>query len=253
MHQRVASTMANPTSAALVAAFALAVPGAVAQDIKPRTAAEAPARPSTSRARDLYYAADEGGRGERVGLKVRLYQVSPECDIRFVSPAKTFRSGERLRFGAEANVDGYLYIVQSGSSGRMSVLFPSPQVNAGKNLIRRGTELMVPGRGWFTFDATGGTEQVHLIVSRKPLDILRHLGADPATPSGRAPAVEGAEGEVLAQIAGQRSRDLVLDVPRPDPPEAEGSGEGGLVEPVYGVNAGKTQHCLLTLALEHRR
>jgi hypothetical protein len=237
---------------ALLAAVVFAAFGAHAQDIKPRktspqapSATEAPADP----ARQLYYATTGEGTGKHVGLKVSLYQMSRDCDLSLVPPGRTFESGERLRFGIETNIDGYLYIVQRGSSGRTDLLFPAAKINEGANRLLRGAELMVPGAKWFTFDATPGTERLQFVVSRKPLDIIPHLLAGP----GSASQPQGTEGEVLAQMRGKRSRDLVMTPPaKPQAIQAAASTESSVYDPVYAVNSGDGEYCVLTIALNHR-
>ena len=228
-----------------------------AQDIKPRAPAGQPSASTTSpadAAREMYYATNGKGQGKHVGVKVRLYQMSQDCDLSLVPPGKTFSSGERLRFGVEANVNGYLYIVQRGSSGRTLMLFPSAEIGKGDNQLRRGTELTVPGRKWFTFDATPGTEQVQFVVSRKRLDIIPHLvgGSAGSAPASR-PSATSAEGEVLAQMQGTGNRDLVMTPSTPPPAvHTAASAESSTYDPVYAVNQGDGEYAVLTIALNHR-
>ena len=72
----------------------------------------------------------------------------------------------------EPNVDGYLYVVQQGSSGRWTVLFPGARINGGRNAIRAFEQYRVPSEGWFAFDANPGTEQIFVIMSKDPLGQL---------------------------------------------------------------------------------
>jgi hypothetical protein len=202
----------------------------------------------------MYYATNGKGQGKHVGVKVRLYQMSQDCELSLVPPGKTFSSGERLRFGVEANVNGYLYIVQRGSSGRTTLLFPSTEISQGDNQLRRGTELTVPGRKWFTFDATPGTEQVQFVVSRKRLDIMPHLvgGSAGSAPPSR-PSATSAEAEVLAQMQGSTSRDLVMTPPAaPQAIHTAAAAEASTYNPVYAVNSGDGEYAVLTIALNHR-
>ena len=90
-----------------------------------------------------------------------------------VDPATAvFRAGDRVRLSFESNIDGYLYVVQEGSSGRWTVMFPNPDINGGRNAIRRGEEYVVPPDGWFQFDSTVGTELLFVVLSKEPLSEL---------------------------------------------------------------------------------
>jgi hypothetical protein len=59
----------------------------------------------------------------RVGLKYRILLRTPDCDIKEVDSSHTFHSGDKVRLQIEANVDGYLYVLQKGSTGRDRMLF----------------------------------------------------------------------------------------------------------------------------------
>ena len=56
--------------------------------------------------------------------------------------------------------------MQQGSSGSWTVLFPNPDINGGRNQIKKGDEYNVPDGAWFTFDDRPGTEQVFVFLSR---------------------------------------------------------------------------------------
>jgi hypothetical protein len=108
----------------------------------------------------------------RVGLKYRLWHLTagPNCeniDVQEVSAANIFRSGDRLRLFFESNVDGYLYVLQKGSTGRDKLLFPDPQ--GADNRIKRGMQYAVPSKKWLAFDNNPGEERLTVVVSRTPL------------------------------------------------------------------------------------
>ncbi len=109
----------------------------------------------------------------RVGIKYRIWHLTsgPNCeniDVQEASPSTIFHSGDRVRLIFESNVDGYLYVMQKGSTGRDRLLFPNPQVS-GDNKIRRGVQYSVPYHQWFAFDKNPGEEKLTVVVSRTPL------------------------------------------------------------------------------------
>ena len=151
--------------------------------VKNADASGPPASPSPIAARDekaspseivtakQLYDAPAGGETAKPGLKYRIIEQrgTGEADA---DPSKVFHSGDRVRFAFESNIDGYLYVVQAGSSGRWTVLFPNPDANGGRNAIVRSEEYLVPDNGWFAFDDTPGTEEVFVVVSKRALDTL---------------------------------------------------------------------------------
>lgn len=151
----------------------------------------------------------------RVGLKYRILLRTPDCDIKEVDSSYTFHSGDKVRLQIEANVDGYLYVLQKGSTGKDRMLFPDPRINGGDNKIARGILYSVPGNQWFTFDNNPGTENLTVAVSRTPMKSV----VPPAPPKQTASSqAKPKEDEGLVSVVSVveelnqnvRSRDLVL-------------------------------------------
>ncbi len=167
---------ADNTAPASTARGVTAVPGASLAPVPAATAASATSSataPTIEPARDLgakALFAKSGATGAvNAGLRYRLTRRSPDGTEGDVESTTTFRSGDRVRFSFDSNIDGFLYVVQQGSSGRWTVLFPGPRINDGKNAIQRGEEYQVPSNDWFLFDATPGSEQVFVFLSRDPM------------------------------------------------------------------------------------
>ena len=105
------------------------------------------------------------------GLRYRLLQRLESGRVVDVDPETTFHSGDNVRFVFESNMEGHLYIVQRGSSGNWSVLFPSPLINGGQHVIRPFEAYTVPSAdNWFKFDDNPGDESIRVFLSKKPLD-----------------------------------------------------------------------------------
>ena len=155
-----------------------------------------------------------------------------------VDPESVFRSGDRVRFAVEPNVDGFLYVVQRGSTGRWSVLLPHPEINDGRNGVRSGREITIPPAGWFRFDDNAGTEHLFVYLSRTPIEAL---------PGGRSPVrrPHTTDEHTVSVLAGSvRRRDLVFEKPEtPESPE----------QAAYVVNQGRIDGPVAwTVELEHR-
>jgi len=142
----------------------------------------------------------------RMGVKYGILLRTPDCDVEEVDSSHTFVSGDKIRLQFEANVDGYLYVVQKGSSGGGTVLFPDSRINGGDNHVTRGIRYSVPPRPWsISFDQNPGEELLTVILSKSPLKSI---------PQQAQGANEGSVSvtSVIDELNRQsvRSRDLVL-------------------------------------------
>jgi len=82
-----------------------------------------------------------------------------------VDPGFVFASGDRVRFRFSANFDGYLYVMNYGSSGKHSLLFPREETGR-DNRIAAGREYRIPAtEAWFRIDGPPGHDVVYWLVS----------------------------------------------------------------------------------------
>jgi uncharacterized protein DUF4384 len=132
----------------------------------------------------------------RPGVRVRI-ELDRDGRARWVSTRTVFRAGDKVRFHFAMNFPGYVAIINQGSSGRRSLLFPYEGVS---NHIGRTADYTVPqGEGWFEFDDTPGKEQLTFIMSRREIQEVTqlttpaphpsapHPSAPPAAPSNHPP------------------------------------------------------------------
>lgn len=212
------------------------------QPVVPKKPRVSPSGPS-KRVNTVTAAASTPSR-RRVGLRYRL-QLESAGGVADIDPARVFHSGEAVRLVVDSNIDGFLYVLLTGSSGRQTLLFPHPEINAGKNLVTAGVPYTVPADGWFRFDSTPGEEALMLVVSRTPLDSL----PSQVSPGETKPLI-GAE-VLLAELRRQvNSRDLVFtkeEAPAPKPGAAP-------IPTVLWVNASDTENQAVyaTVKLQHR-
>ncbi len=100
-----------------------------------------------------------------VTLGVSVYQSRGDAAVEKVPANRTFRSGDRIRFGVLASHDGRLVLVHKGSSGSMAPIYPDQRIAEGSNTISGGAEIVIPEKGWFVFDDKPGTETVYAVFS----------------------------------------------------------------------------------------
>jgi len=162
-----------------------------------------------------------------------------------VDVATTFHSGDRIRFTFEPNIDGYLYLVQEGSSGKWDMLFPNPQINGGLNKVQRGQKVSIPSSGWFRFDNNAGTDRAFVFLSKEPLSELPGF-KQPVTKMESVPA------PVVDQLKSTvKSRDLVFE----KEPVAAGAAPGASKsQSMFVVNKNELgQSVSATIELVHQQ
>lgn len=138
------------------------------------------------------------------GLRFRLMQAGANDAPTDVDPSKEFQTGDRVRFAFESNIDGYLYVAQQGTSGNWTVLFPNPDINGGRNAVKRFQEYSIPDDGYFEMRPPSGTEKVFVFLSREPLATLPGFQQPVKTyEKGNAPMIASLQGTIA-------SRDLVF-------------------------------------------
>jgi eukaryotic-like serine/threonine-protein kinase len=168
---------------------------------------ETSAKPPT--ASTLFYEGKEPGATNdtpvHAGVKYRVLQRLESGEEVEARADTTFRSGDRVRFAFESNVDGFLYVVLEGSSGRWTVLLPSPDIAGGRNAVTAFKEHLVPEDSWFRFDTTPGAERVFIFLSKAAVSRLPGLDR-PVAPGETLARAEG-----LNLVGSVRPRDLILE------------------------------------------
>jgi hypothetical protein len=102
-----------------------------------------------------------------------------------VDPGFVFEKGDRLRFRFRANFDGYLYVMDYGTSGKYSLLFPRDETGR-ENRIESGKEYRIPAtEAWFRIDGPPGHDIVYWLVS--PLPLASGSDGLPPLPKQKAP------------------------------------------------------------------
>jgi hypothetical protein len=82
-----------------------------------------------------------------------------------IDPGLVLKQNDRVRFRATANFDGYLYVMNQGTSGDYSRLFPREDTGQ-HNEVRAGKEYLVPAtEGVFRITGPAGHEIVYWMIS----------------------------------------------------------------------------------------
>ncbi len=133
---------------------------------------------------------------------------------RAVDPGLVFAKDDRVRFRFRANFDGYLYVMNQGTSGNYETLFPR-QDTGEQNRIEAGVEYVVPAtRGWFRISGPPGHDILYWMVTPLPLGSQpKYTPLPPPPKSGPVPpsltprcddTIWKARGECIDSSAGSR-------------------------------------------------
>ena len=177
--------------------------------------------------------------GERfLGIKYSIELVKPDGSRYDVVPEYIFQSGDRIKIRVETNRDGYLYLVNVGSTGRYHLLFPHPRLAGGSNAVKARTVYDIPYGAYIRFDANPGDETLLIVLSPGPMSGL-------PTPDVRTRTLTEAEGQRLVKTAQLRgAKDLTLEIDSgPEP-------AGYAVAPLSTL--GEQVSIVLEIKLRHR-
>lgn len=150
-----------------------------------------------------------------MGVSYWVELIGRDNERQRVTADRVFRSGERIRLNMMSNRDGYLYLVNLGSTGRSQVLFPHPGVAGGNNFIRANTPYEIPHGAYIRFDENSGEETILVMLSPTPLS-----GIVPS-PSPQIQALSREDTDRLALVSQQKgAKDLLLEVDTSSPQPA---------------------------------
>jgi hypothetical protein len=173
--------------------------------------------------------------GPALGLSYWIELVDKDGQGQQVTGDRIFRSGERIRLHFLSNGDGNIALIQLGSSGTSSVLFPDPAKGLSDGRITAGEDRILPTESaWFRFDKNPGTEKILVLFARAQQEI-DNFEIQPRMDAGATQAV-------IKRVDYVRGgKDLILET------ETRNASEIG----TYGVNlAGKP--VVLEIELRHQ-
>lgn len=191
-----------------------------------------------------------------LGLRYSILKRNAAAEYVEVRPDTIFHAKDQIRLSVTSNEKGYLYIVQQGSSGTWSPLFPHAEINGGLNFIEAYKKYEIPGepRQSFVLDEHAGEERIFMLLTRQTepnLDkIVAMLRQSPTPPAdgGRVITKKGTsiDDSVISQLREQvQPRDLIFSSVDDDDKE----------KAVYVVNQAASKpdsHVVVDLKLIHQ-
>jgi hypothetical protein len=107
----------------------------------------------------------------KAAFSIRLEQKKDNVVVS-VPQTTVFHNGDILRFRLESKTDGYLYVVDKGTTGGTAVLFPAAS-GAADNHIQASRSYLVPadGDGWFQVDGPSGFDTLYFLISATSISL----------------------------------------------------------------------------------
>jgi hypothetical protein len=180
---------------------------------------QTPARPTAAESAPVIDAAYKPhGSHPALGLRYTMLRKTGDEPVE-VDTETVFHAGDRIRIAVEANDDGYLYVVNQGSSGTWKLLFPSPEIKDGDNRIQKRARYEIPSGYTFTFDEQAGAEKLFIVLSRQPepdlenlIYSLGHGAKDKAIEKPKVMMASAAFGDdVIGKLRTAYARDLIVE------------------------------------------
>jgi hypothetical protein len=129
-------------------------------------------------AKDMFTQYNNGGgagpgqSAGREGAKICVLLKRGNQPEKIVSTNETFYSGDKIKLVFDINFTGYAAIVNTGTSGNESLLFPylDSRDHLVSHQVSPNSATQLPrGNDWIVFDKQTGDEMVNVIFSRKPI------------------------------------------------------------------------------------
>ncbi len=105
-----------------------------------------------------------------MGVSYWIERLDRNGEMRRVNSSTVFRKGDRIRVSLKSNREGYLYVINLGSTGRSTMLFPNASTPDGSNLINANQTYDIPPNTFFRFDENPGEETLLVMLSPTPMD-----------------------------------------------------------------------------------
>jgi len=185
-----------------------------------------------------------------------------EGKIETMAPGHVFQNGDQFRLRLKSHYNGYLYMMDQGTSGRFATVFPAADAGL-DNRVQMDKEYFVPAGddGWFDISGPAGFDVLYFLLS--PAEIARPSAASFVAPgpiSSMRPRCNDkifrARGECMDSTAGPAAIPEGQPLPAPLSPIAGSASRDITVSKKDGgpvsVSGGTGAPLLYTFRLAHQ-
>jgi hypothetical protein len=196
-------------------------------------------------------------------LRISLQMRQVDGKLQAIASDHVFKTGDMVQFRVESEFDGYLYVVDQGSSGRFTTVFPTAQAGA-DNRVRQGQSFSIPAEdeSWYEISGPAGFDVLYFLLSPGPLGTPPASSfAAPGPVSSLKPrcndAIFRARGECTDITAGPAALPNDAPLPAPLAPIAKtASRDITIVDKKDGVTVGlkgnSSEPVIYTFRLAHQ-
>jgi hypothetical protein len=185
------------------------------------------AQKTLKKARDLFIEKEKDGDKGKPGVKVRILLKRGNQDERYVSPNETFYSGDKIKLAFDINFSGYITLLNVGSSGKISMLYPYVGTDAAIEPSEDQQLIPANKKDWISFDNRPGTEKISVVFSTNPIESVNETIAlskqsDGADSDGEAYNASGPKSQSIltdlnsSTLKRSKSRDLFIETVKDD-------------------------------------
>ncbi len=183
---------------------------------------------------------------EYMGIRYRIIQLLEDCEQVPVDANSTFHEGDQIRLSLESNADGYLYILNQGTSGSWNYIFPHLTINSGDNFIRKGVEYTIPPRSWLRFDENPGDDVLIILLSKIRLDPFESGIFPQQRASGQGPVTA----EFINELNDHMKTKALVFAEEYAPVQNQ-TVDKAQIQNVYAVNLNPDSYFVTQLVLRH--
>ncbi len=185
-----------------------------------------------------------------LGLRYSVLKRKPDGTFEEISPDAVFHAGDRIRLSVMSNQEGYLYIIEQGTSGKWRPLYPPP--GTAETKLTPGTEYLIPGgrNEFFQFSGEPGDEKLFVLLARTP-----ETNLDETIEGLQKHQSTGINDQIVARLRQDvQSRDLVFT--KSDEDQASADDGTGADKATYVVNKATNKtpdpHIVVDVVLSHK-
>ena len=102
----------------------------------------------------------------RPALRITLEKKTKDGKVEAVASDHVFEQGDTVHFKLQSDFDGYLYVMDQGTSGRFASVFPSAEAGS-NNRVSQGQMFSIPSidESWFEINGPAGFDVLYFLLS----------------------------------------------------------------------------------------
>ena len=102
----------------------------------------------------------------RPALRITLERRTQDGKVDTVASDHVFDQGDTVHFKVQSDFEGYLYVMDQGTSGKFATVFPSFQAGS-DNRVHQGQTFSIPSidESWFEINGPAGFDVLYFLLS----------------------------------------------------------------------------------------